>query len=85
MRIYTRTGDAGETGLFSGARVSKDAARVEAYGAVDEANSYIGLIRSEQLDGDIDNVLMRVQRTCFHWERIWQRRLKEGGPTRYPE
>ena len=65
MRIYTRTGDAGETGLFSGARVSKDAARVEAYGAVDEANSYIGLIRSEQLDGDIDNVLMRVQKDLF--------------------
>lgn len=65
MRIYTRTGDAGETGLFSGARVGKDAARVEAYGAVDEANSYIGLIRAEQLDDDVDAVLLQVQKDLF--------------------
>lgn len=65
MRIYTRTGDAGETGLFSGARVSKDAARVEAYGAVDEANSFIGLLRAEPLAADVDAVLKQVQNDLF--------------------
>ena len=43
MKIYTRTGDAGETGLFGGGRVSKDSVRVEAYGAVDELNACLGL------------------------------------------
>src|SRR5690606_35814590 len=65
MRIYTRTGDAGETGLFSGARVSKAAARVEAYGAGDEANSFIGLLRAEPLDADVDAVLKQVQNDLF--------------------
>lgn len=44
MKIYTKTGDAGETGLFGGARVSKDDTRVEAYGDVDELNSVIGVV-----------------------------------------
>jgi cob(I)alamin adenosyltransferase len=43
MKIYTKTGDNGETGLFGGRRVSKDSLRIEAYGTVDEANSFIGL------------------------------------------
>lgn len=46
MKIYTKSGDGGETGLFGGARVAKDDARVEANGAVDELNSVIGLARS---------------------------------------
>lgn len=65
MRIYTRTGDAGETGLFSGQRVGKDAIRVEAYGAVDEVNNYIGLLRSEDLPTDVDSVLIDIQRDLF--------------------
>lgn len=65
MRIYTRTGDDGDTGLFSGARVSKDAARVEAYGCVDETNGFIGLLRAEPLDDDIDAVLKQVQEDLF--------------------
>lgn len=65
MRIYTRTGDAGETGLFSGRRVGKDALRVEAYGCVDEVNNYIGLLRSEDLADDVDGVLAAVQRDLF--------------------
>lgn len=65
MRIYTRTGDGGETGLFSGVRVGKDAARVEAYGAVDEANSFIGLLRAEGLDADVDAILRQVQSDLF--------------------
>lgn len=47
MKIYTRTGDDGSTGLFGGSRVGKDDARVEAYGTVDEANAALGLARAE--------------------------------------
>lgn len=65
MRIYTRTGDRGETGLFSGQRVGKDALRVEAYGAVDEINNYIGLLRAESLPEDLDEVLADIQRNLF--------------------
>lgn len=65
MRIYTRTGDKGETGLFSGQRVRKDSIRVEAYGAVDELNNYIGLLRAESLPDDVDAVLMQIQTDLF--------------------
>ncbi|MBO8142576.1 MAG: cob(I)yrinic acid a,c-diamide adenosyltransferase [Firmicutes bacterium] len=65
MRIYTRTGDGGETGLFSGQRVPKDDPRIEAYGTVDELNSFIGLIRAEGLDADLDAVLNQVQHDLF--------------------
>ncbi|HEU5218289.1 MAG TPA: ATP:cob(I)alamin adenosyltransferase, partial [Gemmatimonadales bacterium] len=51
MRIYTRTGDEGETGLFGGGRVSKDDPRVAAYGDVDELNSAIGVARAAEPAG----------------------------------
>jgi cob(I)alamin adenosyltransferase len=63
-KIYTRTGDAGETGLFGGGRVSKDDARVEAYGAVDEANSALGMLAA-QLDGALAEAVHQIQRTMF--------------------
>ncbi|ASQ90367.1 ATP:cob(I)alamin adenosyltransferase [Prosthecochloris sp. GSB1] len=47
MKIYTRTGDKGKTGLFGGSRVGKDDVRVECYGTFDEVNSFIGLLRSK--------------------------------------
>ncbi len=47
MKIYTKTGDDGATGLFGGPRVSKDDARIEAYGAVDELNAVLGVVRAE--------------------------------------
>ncbi len=65
MKIYTKTGDAGETGLFNAPRVRKDHPRIEAYGAVDELNSFLGLVRSEPLDADIDRLLERVQNELF--------------------
>src|SRR5262245_7226772 len=65
MKIYTKTGDAGETGLFAGARVRKDDARIEAYGTVDELNAALGLARSEPLPSDIDQTLLRVQSELF--------------------
>ncbi|WP_116106413.1 cob(I)yrinic acid a,c-diamide adenosyltransferase [Lewinella sp. IMCC34191] len=52
MKIYTRTGDAGQTGLFSGRRVSKADLRVEAYGTVDELNATIGLLRDHLTEAD---------------------------------
>ncbi|MGA9522234.1 MAG: ATP:cob(I)alamin adenosyltransferase, partial [Myxococcaceae bacterium] len=49
-RIYTKTGDAGETSLFGGGRVRKDDARVDAYGEVDELNAFIGVVRGHGPD-----------------------------------
>ena len=57
MKIYTKTGDRGKTSLFGGARVAKDAKRIEAYGLVDELNSQIGVVRSLKPPGDIDKIL----------------------------
>ena len=65
MKIYTKTGDAGETGLFAGARVRKDDARIEAYGTVDELNAAIGLARCEPLSTEIELTLERVQSELF--------------------
>ncbi|HMC09822.1 MAG TPA: cob(I)yrinic acid a,c-diamide adenosyltransferase [Pirellulaceae bacterium] len=65
MKIYTKTGDAGETGLFAGARVRKDDARIEAYGTVDELNAAIGLARAEPLPPEIEQTLERVQSELF--------------------
>lgn len=65
MRIYTRTGDLGETALFGGPRVGKDMVRVEAYGSVDELNSWLGLVRCEPLPEDVDAVLHRLQNELF--------------------
>jgi cob(I)alamin adenosyltransferase len=65
MKIYTRTGDAGETGLFGGGRVPKDHARVQAYGDVDELNSAIGVVRSTQPVHFFDELLETIQRDLF--------------------
>jgi len=63
--LYTKTGDTGETGLFDGTRVSKAAPRVVAYGAVDELNAWLGLVRANRLEADIDQMLDRIQRDLF--------------------
>ncbi|MBI5535487.1 MAG: cob(I)yrinic acid a,c-diamide adenosyltransferase [Deltaproteobacteria bacterium] len=65
MKIYTRTGDDGTTGLFGGERVHKHDARVEAYGTVDELNSAIGLVRSAGIDRVIDGPLEAIQNELF--------------------
>ena len=65
MKIYTRTGDDGTTGLIGGSRVKKYNIRLEAYGTIDELNSYIGLIRSMQTDGHTDHVLEIIQNKLF--------------------
>jgi cob(I)alamin adenosyltransferase len=65
MKIYTRTGDEGATGLFGGGRVSKDDPRVEAYGDVDELNAAIGFARAIDVNPRIDEILVGVQRDLF--------------------
>jgi cob(I)alamin adenosyltransferase len=65
MKIYTRTGDAGETGLFGGARVGKDDPRVEAYGSVDELNSCLGVARALGVSAHTDAMLLRIQSDLF--------------------
>jgi cob(I)alamin adenosyltransferase len=64
-RIYTRTGDSGETGLGDGSRVTKDAHRIHALGSVDELNSHLGLLLTEPLDGDVRACLERIQHDLF--------------------
>jgi cob(I)alamin adenosyltransferase len=64
-KIYTRTGDAGDTGLFGGGRVPKTHPRVEAYGDVDELNASIGMARVIELMPRIDEVLVPLQRDLF--------------------
>lgn len=66
MKIYTRTGDDGTTGLFSGGRVRKDHLRVETYGTVDELNSFLGLARALKPDAEVDAWLEKVQQQLFH-------------------
>src|SRR5262249_7320826 len=65
MKIYTKTGDKGDTGLFGGGRVPKSHPRVEAYGDVDELNATIGLARSIEKMPRIDEVLVPIQRDLF--------------------
>lgn len=65
MKIYTRTGDAGETGLFDGTRVSKADPRVDAYGAIDETNAWLGLARASGLDAELAGMLETIQRDLF--------------------
>ncbi|MBM3286722.1 MAG: cob(I)yrinic acid a,c-diamide adenosyltransferase [Candidatus Eisenbacteria bacterium] len=65
MKIYTRTGDDGETGLLGPVRVPKDHLRVDAYGEIDELNAHIGAIRSAIEDGAADTLLMTLQNRLF--------------------
>ena len=65
MKLYTRTGDAGETSLFDGTRVSKSDSRVDAYGEVDELNAWLGLARASRLDDDLDAEIVQLQRDLF--------------------
>lgn len=65
MRVYTRTGDDGTTGLIGGTRVKKYDMRLEAYGTVDELNSWIGLIRSQEISPDDIHDLIDIQNKLF--------------------
>jgi len=65
MKVYTKTGDKGETSLFGGSRVSKGHLRIHAYGTVDELNSYIGLLRDLSPDESRNAELIRIQDRLF--------------------
>lgn len=65
MKIYTRTGDNGSTGLFGGSRVSKDDIRIEGYGTVDELNAAIGVVRASDPPPGVDQQLERIQSELF--------------------
>ena len=65
MKIYTKRGDTGETGLFGGLRLRKDAPRIEAYGEVDELNSVLGMVRAASVETAMDQLLHRIQNELF--------------------
>ena len=65
VKIYTRTGDSGETSLFGGTRVPKHDPRVDAYGEVDELNAWLGFVRASRLDADTRRPLVQIQRDLF--------------------
>ena len=65
MKVYTKTGDNGSTSLFGGTRVPKDHIRIESYGTVDELNSYIGLIRDQEINIHYKEILIEIQDRLF--------------------
>jgi cob(I)alamin adenosyltransferase len=65
VKIYTRTGDEGETSLFDQQRISKADPRVDAYGDIDELNAWLGLMRAGGLSPDLDETIVRIQRDLF--------------------
>ena len=65
LKIYTKTGDKGETSLIGGTRVPKHHIRIESYGTVDELNSHIGLIRDQDIDQHSKNILIEIQDRLF--------------------
>jgi len=65
MKIYTKTGDDGTTGIQGGERVSKSNLRIKAYGMVDELNAAIGLALSKKLDDEIEDLLRNIQNYLF--------------------
>ncbi len=65
MKLYTKTGDKGQTGLIGGTRVSKNDVRIEAYGTVDELNSFIGLLAAGEIPNDVKIFLQEIQNKLF--------------------
>ena len=65
MKIYTKTGDKGTTALFGGTRVPKHHIRIESYGTVDELNSYLGLIRDQEIDDNYKKIIVHIQDRLF--------------------
>jgi len=70
FKIYTKQGDKGETSLIGGKRVPKYHQRIEAYGTVDELNSFVGLIRDQQIDHHTKSILIEIQDRLFTVESL---------------
>lgn len=84
MKIYTKKGDQGKTGLIGGTRVPKHALRIDAYGTVDELNSYLGLLRDRALDEASKNELIFIQDRLFTMGS-WLASDPEKGKMQLPE
>ncbi len=65
MKIYTKTGDDGTTALYGGTRVPKHNLRIDSYGTIDELNSYLGLVRDQQIDQNSHNSILQIQDKLF--------------------
>lgn len=65
MKIYTKTGDKGSTGLIGGSRVAKHHIRIDSYGTIDELNSWLGLIRDQEIDDAYKQVILKIQHDLF--------------------
>ena len=89
MKIYTRRGDTGETGLLGGPRVRKSTLRVEAYGGVDELNACLGFACTEQTDPEVRDLLAGIQRDLFalgaQLADVRKGRTKKGEKTDFPQ
>jgi len=84
-RVYTRRGDRGETSLAGGQRVPKDSPRIEAYGTVDELNSFVGAARVTATEAGLSPlaaILLRVQHELFNLDPFWRRCPKTCIPSR---
>ena len=66
MKIYTKTGDKGTTSLIGGKRVLKNSDKLNAYGTIDELNSFLGLLRAKTTDENIKNEILEIQNTLFN-------------------
>ena len=84
MKIYTKTGDSGETSLLGGQRVMKSDIQIESYGTVDELNSWIGLIRDQNMDETYKNQLIEIQDRLFTIGSLLASQLK-GTKMKLPE
>ncbi len=80
MKIYTRTGDHGQTSLFGGARVAKNDARIEAYGTIDELSSHLGVARAAAIPSPVNDTLHQVQLDLFEIGA----HLASPGTSRFP-
>lgn len=78
MKIYTKTGDQGTTGLYTGQRVEKDSARVEAYGNVDEINSALGLARALVKNPEVRETILELQKLLM--QRVMSDLASDGAP-----
>lgn len=84
-KIYTKTGDKGSTALIGGTRVPKYHERIEAYGTVDELNSWVGLIRDQQIDTHSKGVLLEIQDRLFTIESLLATDTEAGGKIKLPK
>jgi cob(I)alamin adenosyltransferase len=85
FKIYTKTGDKGETSLIGGKRVPKYHERIEAYGTLDELNSFIGLIRDQEIDGHTRQMLIEIQDRVFTAESQLAVDAEAPPPRKLPE